>query len=202
MGTSSLIPKRLLYEFETQEAWLMHDGLLHGVPHMTRVFILQELICDRLEEQGTVVNRHAIRWAASVHDVGRLDDGIDLEHGRRSAEWMRKNQPQSMSAEAVDIATYIVHWHVPHDSDAPVMTTELKVLKDADGLDRVRLGDLDESYLRTDAARNLVQTARQLCEASLPSQPSERESFTTVLSAAIRLGLVSNEEINMERSRL
>lgn len=191
MGTSSLIPKRLLYEFETQEAWLMHDSLLHGVPHMTRVFILQELICDQLEEQGIAVNRDATRWAASVHDVGRLDDGTDLEHGLRSAEWMRQNQPESMSAETADIATYIVHWHVPHDIEAPVMTTELKVLKDADGLDRVRLGDLDESYLRTDAAKNLVRTARQLSDASLPSQPGERESFDTVVDAAIKLGLVS-----------
>ena len=169
----SQIPKQLLYEFETKQSWLRHDSRLHGVGHMMRVFILQELICDQLEGQGVAVDRQATRWAASVHDVGRVDDGVDYEHGWRSAEWMKENLPPAMTPETVDTAT------------------ELKVLKDADGLDRVRLGDLDESYLRTEAAKTLVETARQLYELSQPSSPDERDSFATVLDAATELGLVS-----------
>ncbi len=137
-----------------------------------------------------VVNREATRWAASVHDIGRVDDGPDPEHGTRSAKWMKAHIPAGMSPETADIATYTVHWHVPEDSEAPEMTTELKVLKDADSLDRVRLGDFDESYLRTDAAYGLIEVAEKLYKASLPSDPGEQESFQTVLSAAIKLGLV------------
>jgi hypothetical protein len=76
------IPEQLIRNFEPKSTWLSHDSELHGVDHMARVFILQELICDKLEEQGIAVNREVVRWAAMAHDVGRLDDGIDLEHGR------------------------------------------------------------------------------------------------------------------------
>lgn len=169
---------------------MRHKSVLHGPAHMIRVFILQELICQQLEKEGTQIDREATRWAASVHDIGRVDDGNDLEHGRRSAEWMKQNAPADMSPETLDTATYIVHWHVPHDDEAPVMTTELKILKDADGLDRVRLGDFDERYLRTDAAKNLIEPARELYEASLSENPAELDTFQTVLAAAAKLGLI------------
>lgn len=50
-------------------------------------------------------------------------------------------------------------WVKKHDPGPipPIdMTTELQVLKDADALDRTRLGDLDTRYLRTEAAVSLV----------------------------------------------
>lgn len=187
---NSTISEQLLLGYETQQDWLRHDSLIHGVGHMSRVFILQELICDQLEQQGAVVDRQATRWAASVHDVGRVDDGIDPDHGRRSAEWMNRNVPAGISPETIDRATYAVHWHVPSDDAAPVMTTELKVLKDADALDRVRLGDLNVSYLRTEAAKGMVDVAQQLYEASVSVDLDEGESFLSVLAAAIQLGLV------------
>ena len=190
LGDYSQIPAQLIYGYEFKKEWLLYDSRLHGVGHMTRVFILQELICQQLERQGDIVNRMATRWATSVHDVGRIDDEFDLEHGKRSVKWMNVNVPASVSPETLDIATYIVHWHVPHDDEAPTMTTELQVMKDADSLDRVRLGDLDESYLRTAPAKNMVYVAQQLWEASLPSNPNENESFLSVIKAAIKLGLV------------
>lgn len=185
------IPQELLYDFEPQESWLAHDSEIHGVGHMARVFILQELICNQLEDEGTAVNRQATRFGAMAHDVGRHDDGRDLEHGRRSAEWMQENLADKMPPETLDVATYIVHWHVPPDDEAPVMTTELKVLKDADGLDRARLGDLDPSYLRTNAAKNLVKVAQQLYEASQRGDGNQgKDTFETVLEAAKQLKLI------------
>lgn len=182
------VSKQLLYKYEPKQEWLKHDSYWHGVGHMTRVFILQELICNQLDEE---LDRDAIRWAASVHDVGRIDDGIDLDHGRRSAEWMKDNQPSFISPETLDTATYIVHWHVDEDSDIPVMTNEMKVLKDADGLDRVRLGDLDETYLRTRPARQLIETAQALYDMSQPTKSNERDSFKSVLEAATQIGIVA-----------
>lgn len=185
------IPKQLIHKYKTSQESLRHDSYLHGPAHMMRVFILQELICEQLESEGVAVDRQATRWASSVHDIGRVDDGPDPEHGRRSVEWMNANVPQDMLPETVDRATYIVHWHVPSDSEAPVMTPELMVMKDADALDRVRLGDLDASYLRTDAARGLVSVAEQLYEQSLTDSHEEPETFDSVLAAAIKLGLVA-----------
>lgn len=184
------ISETLLRQFEPQQSWLSHKSRLHGVDHMARVFILQELICEELVWQGIEVNRTATRYAAMAHDVGRHDDGRDLEHGVRSAAWMKENLTDRMSPEDLDVATYIVHWHVPPDDAAPVMTTELKVLKDADGLDRVRLGDLDVSMLRTDVAKNLVGIASELVSltSTIGGTPT---TFENVLNAAKQLGLVS-----------
>lgn len=185
-----MVTEKLLRQFEPREEWLAHDSDIHGVSHMARVFVLQELIGDELEKQGIKVNRIATRYAAMAHDVGRVDDGRDLEHGVRSAAWMKEHLADKVSPEDLDMATYIVHWHVPPDSEAPMMTTELKVLKDADGLDRVRLGDLNVAYLRTDAAKGLVDVATKLYELSIPEGYEERETFDMVVQAARRLGLL------------
>lgn len=190
------IPEQLLRDFEPKESWLAHDSHLHGVGHLGRVFVLQELICNLLEIEGVAVNREATRWAAMAHDVGRVDDGLDLDHGRRSAEWIKNNLHDRMSPELLDTVTYIVHWHVPPDDEAPEMTIELQVLKDADGLDRVRLGDLNPSYLRTKAALQLIDTARKLDEHSLPVDPitDRKEKFEDVLRAARELNLIMHPE--------
>lgn len=183
------IPEKVLRDFEPQKSWLAHDSYLHGVGHMARVFILQELICDGLEAKGVVVDRTVTRYAAMAHDVGRVDDGEDLGHGARSAAWMKQYLADKMTTEQLDAATYCVHWHVPPDSEAPVMTTELMVLKDADGLDRVRLGDLDASYLRTDVAKTLIGTAMELYRLS-SKVGGEAETFKGVVAAAKHLGLI------------
>lgn len=186
------ISEQLLRDFKPKKTWLLHDSLVHGVDHMARVFILQELICDRLEMQTTTVNRKALRWASSTHDARRIDDGVDLDHGRRSAQWIKDKLADQMTPEMLDIVTYLVHWHVPSDNEAPIMTTELQVLKDADALDRVRLGDLDIRYLRTDAARSMVDLAESLF-VSYENIRSD-DAFDSVIKAAQINGLVSRYE--------
>lgn len=188
MSTYQLISEQLLRKFEPRSEWLSHDSLVHGVDHMARVFILQELICDKLEAQNISVNRGALRWASSTHDVGRVDDGIDPDHGRNSAKWIKDNLIDQMSPEMLDTVTYIVHWHVPPDREAPVMTTELQVLKDADALDRVRLGDLDIRFLRTEAARSLVTVAKDLLYAY--DHIDSDDTFDAVIKAAQSIGVV------------
>jgi hypothetical protein len=46
------------------------------------------------------------------------------------------------------------------------MTPELMCIKDADGLDRVRINDLNPSFLRTETARLLVAQAWDLYRAT------------------------------------
>lgn len=192
MVVSKLIAEQLIRDFEPQQSWLMHDSYLHGVDHMARVFILQELICDKLDVQGITVNREAVRWAAMAHDVGRVDDGIDIDHGRRSAIWIKENLSSLMSPEMLDVVTYIVQWHVPPDRDTPVMTLELQILKDADALDRVRLGDLDIRYLRTDAAMSLVSVAEDLFRSY--EKIESNSPFDAVIESAQSIRVVSDDE--------
>ena len=180
----------LLRKFEPKRDWLKHPSYDHGVGHLTRVFILQELICDLLDQRGVSIDREAVRYAAMAHDVGRINDFEDPGHGMNSAKWMKDNLTNILTPETLDTATYIVHWHSLSDSEAPVMTTELKVLKDADGLDRVRLGDMNESYLRLDVSKSLIGTAQKLFEASKQGGSSEIETFEDVINACGELGLV------------
>lgn len=194
MTERPLIPAQLLCDFEPQRSWLSHESYLHGVGHLTRVFILQELICTQLEQEGTTLDRQAVRFGAMAHDVGRLDDGPDLQHGTRSAAWIHEHLADKMSPATLDTATYIVHWHVPSDSEAPVMTPELQALKDADALDRVRLGDLNPNYLRTKAALGLIETAEQLYQLSVDLDVTYTEgTFASTMKAAQILEIVEKE---------
>lgn len=103
----SMITEQLLCQFEPQKEWLMHDSAIHGVGHMTRVFILQELLCDGLEKQGVSVNREVTRYAAMAHDVGRVNDGRNIEHGRHSAAWIKKHLASKITPEMLDMVTYL-----------------------------------------------------------------------------------------------
>ena len=185
---SQPISLKLMREFEPKSKWLLHDSHLHGVGHMMRVFILQELICDELIAKGITVNREATRWAAMAHDVGRVDDGIDREHGFRSAKWIKENFSSIMAPNLLDTVTYIVHWHVPSDEEAPVMTTELQVLKDADALDRVRLNDLDPRYLRIEVSKSLIGIAEDLYQSYLKCQLDD--IYGSVIRAGQDIGII------------
>ncbi len=71
------------------------------------------------------------------------------------------------------------------------MTPELKVFKDADGLDRVRVGLLDPSYLRTEEARGMVNVAWGFYRISRDLQFHNRMGvYDSVIKAATLIGLL------------
>jgi hypothetical protein len=59
----------------------------------------------------------------------------------------------------MDQILYCCRWHDVDDAGIPHMTPELVCLKDADGLDRVRINDLNPDLLRSEYARSLVSDA-------------------------------------------
>ena len=71
---------------------------------------------------------------------------------------------------------WAITWHVPPDDQCPEWTPELRCLKDADGLDRVRLGDFAPSYLRLPYLHGREADALALLAATPPSatDPWER----------------------------
>lgn len=150
--------------------WLFHPSEIHGIDHMERVLRLQEFVADALEQDGVVLNREALRWAAGFHDVARIDDGLDSDHGRRSGEWIRANMQAVIPPEILEMVIHFVTCHNIEDDHIPNMTNELAVLKDADALDRVRINDLDPTRLRFAVSKTLVSTAEKLLENSLRSR--------------------------------
>lgn len=177
--------------YRPQPDWFAHNPYgIHGIAHVARVLVWAEQLAEQLVESGADVDREAVRWAAVLHDVGRWDDGRDREHGERSAAWVLANAsllPAKLEEQTLAKVVYCCRWHVPADSLAPEMTNELQCLKDADGLDRVRIFDLDPKHLRLPGARLLVQSSWDLFEATYP--PSRDDPFCQVREAARARGL-------------
>lgn len=143
----------------------------HGIAHALRVYLHADAIAERLDLPTW--QREAVRFAAMWHDIGRTDDEVDYYHGAKSAG---KVVGMGLHAEVhhaiVDAALYAVTHHSgselhaekgaawTHDPQAALVV--FRVLKDADALDRVRLGDLNDRYLRLAPSRERVSVAYEL----------------------------------------
>ena len=111
-------------------------------------------------------------WAAVyLHDIARTHDGLCHRHGSdamtrfETLSEVRDLFAQGGVAESdyPAIRTAVVHHCLPRE----LMRTHphwrlTSLLKDADGLDRVRLGDLDPRYLRNREAHDMVAFAASL----------------------------------------
>jgi uncharacterized protein len=170
--------------------WYLRDPFgIHGLAHAGRVLVWSHVICSQLHEQGVAVDIEVVRWAATFHDVRRIDDGRDMEHGIRAAEWLEGHSAPltpNLDFQQWQQVIFCCRWHVHPDSLIPDMTLELTCLKDADGLDRVRLGDLKPAFLRTARAKELVSSAQQLYDAS--ALHNACDPWGRVRKAALELG--------------
>lgn len=145
----------------------LHPSRLHGQAHVARVLVHGL----RLIAATGYVEDTARLWAAVyLHDIARQHDGHCTRHGVDA--WARL---QTLP----DVAALLVRGGVTEE-DYPVIETAVtthcrgelprdhphwrltSLLKDADGLDRVRLGDLDPRYLRNPEAKQMVTFAETL----------------------------------------
>lgn len=130
---------------------------IHGVSHTRRVMIHAAEIADALEVPA--LEREAVLLAALWHDIGRTDDGVDYYHGAKSAgKVVGLGLHQGLPPSQVELALYAVTHHSGSEVHGELAARNLvhpaaalrvfRILKDADGLDRVRLGDLDARFMR------------------------------------------------------
>ncbi len=137
---------------------------IHGIPHVTRVLIWTSVIVARIGRIDALRWRELF-WAAAVHDVARVDDGVDRGHGTRAARWVEEDLATVRTATgSLDIAfiAELCRWHEVADGDIERLSLELLILKDADGLDRCRIADLDPRRLRFQTSLDLVEPAATL----------------------------------------
>lgn len=160
----------LLETYQNLREDALYKSRVHGSGHIHRVLLFAALIAwmERLPEDMV---RQYFR-AAAYHDVGRTFDGYDLEHGAQSAQRLEELTGVSGDALAELQAAVAAHsrpdarleetvasYH-PADFERAVELTRL--LKDADNLDRVRLGDLQVKFLRHKSAQDLADFALRL----------------------------------------
>lgn len=152
----------------------LYQSRIHGLGHIERTMLLGTLICSG-EGFDSGVTRLCL-LACSYHDIGRVDDSRDFYHGSTSAGMLddRKFEPflETISDDDLNILKAAISSHSDHDSNIPQYEEKYGVLdhdrfmkvvrtiKDADNLDRVRIGDLDKAYLRQETSKGLPETAQ------------------------------------------
>jgi hypothetical protein len=113
--------------------------------------------------------------AALWHDIGRTDDGADYYHGAKSAgKAVGLGLHRGLPQQVVDVALYAVTHHSGGEEYGVRAAQELddtlaalrvfQILKDADGLDRVRLEDLDVGRLRLPGSGARAARAQELLD--------------------------------------
>lgn len=148
------------------------DGI-HGVAHAQRVLVHTLLLAAVYDVSPA--DRALLVKAALYHDIGRESDGPDERHGIRSTVRMQELGLFAPLAEQdCEMARFVINNHCISDAQAVVNLQHydladrdkavrlLHLFKDADGLERVRIHDLDPAYLRTPYARTLPLLACQL----------------------------------------
>ncbi len=160
---------------------------IHGLGHTRRVMVHAWAIAQA--EAFLPWEQEALIHAALWHDIGRTDDSADYYHGAKSAgKVLALGLHQGLEPQVYETAIFAVTHHSgsePHGERAarrleffqskgdsfrrvliPVDSAlrVFRALKDADALDRVRLGDLDESYLRFASSRERVDIASNLLD--------------------------------------
>ena len=170
-----------------------HASTLHGQSHVARVMVH----AFRLIEATGWLDEAPRLWAAAyLHDIARTHDGVCYRHG---ADAMKKFESRPdlreffASAGVLDedyeaIHTAVVHHCLPQELDRAHPHWRLtSLLKDADGLDRVRLYDLDPGYLRNAEARTMAPFATALFDETNRIVPNGPTHFALLWPEAIRL---------------
>lgn len=146
----------------------LHPSTLHGQAHVARVMTHATVLAHRL---GMAHQRKRLWAGVYLHDIARHHDGICYEHGARAVTRYETLEEVRALFERVGITdadmhvirTAVTHHCKPQELDRTHPHWELTaLLKDADGLDRVRLGDLDVRYLRHEGAKECVGFAEAL----------------------------------------
>jgi hypothetical protein len=174
----------------------VHPSRLHGQAHVGRVVVH----AFHLVAATGCPEETARLWAAVyLHDIAREHDGRCARHGADA--WARVARLPDVRAlfarggvveadyPAIAFAVSIHCSGEPAPSDAHYRLAAL--LKDADGLDRVRLNDLKVRMLRHAEARALVPFAQRLYDSTAGVVHTGPDCFAQLWAAAERAGETS-----------
>lgn len=168
-----------------------HASTLHGQAHVSRVMVH----AFRLIAATGWIEEAPRLWAAVyLHDLARTHDGRCYRHGGDAITKFRglpelralfaRGGVTADDYDAIEIA--VVHHCLPKELDPTHPHWRLaSLLKDADGLDRVRLGDLDPHYLRNAEARTMTDFAQALFDETDGIIPTGDDHFPAVWDTAI-----------------
>lgn len=168
--TSSNYFDTLRKAYEDLNEDILFVSNIHGKDHIERVIFFAVLLSYAYELDDTDTN--ILVNAASLHDTRRVNDGWDIEHGKRAAiDSIGYANGVDDSDKAILQGVIACHScddklmedtmkeFVEDESDMDRAVRLAKFFKDADGLDRVRINHLDPAYLRNSYSKDLVDFA-------------------------------------------
>lgn len=176
----------------------LYDGVAHPKDddhksdHTARVLIAALLLADQAKRQGKVVNEQVVIALAVLHDIG--SNGTDKpDHAARGADMLLTMKPDVVDEQMWgQIVTGVrCHNKTPDEIERffpGALTEELKILKDADALDLVRMDGREIIFL-TDEAASLRRPMQVLWKRS--KEYDMGGPFENVLCAAEEIGLLS-----------
>ena len=145
---------------------------IHGVEHAKRVLLLEQELAslEHLSEDQLEI----IELCAIFHDIGRINDFEDYSHGELSIQKLQQYNFFGLEQQHRRKVEYIIKNHCITDQiaynnvleygfeDSDTAIYMLKYFKDCDNLDRFRIFDFDESYLRLENSHHLIELAKKL----------------------------------------
>jgi len=178
----------LVSGFKLREEYFDHHGKLHGIQHTYRV------MCHCLV-LGSILNfereTRLSLCGAFIHDMARRHDGSCYQHGQWASE---SKYPQFFSLfESIGITEsdseeirFAVTWHsLPDEINLDhAFRKTAALLKDADVLDRIRLGegDLKVERLRFPATVELLEYGKSLYLKTAHSKPIIFQDYLLIAS--------------------
>lgn len=160
-------------DFNLTESQFDHHSRLHGIMHTYRVMIH---VLNLGTLSGKINEARNAFFAAYIHDMSRKHDGFCMQHGPDAADKklpLYKNLFLQNGATIHDL--FIIGKATAMHSKGNELPAEepdwltVALLKDADALDRIRLGegDLDSSYLRLPETKSCIEFSRKLYYSSV-----------------------------------
>lgn len=159
---------------DSQIVFSLPEPSIHTNAHCTRVLAYALTIAGQMRLPDDCLE--ILGAAATFHDSRRQDDWYDVGHGQRAAGHYRQHC-RTHAVPFYELTCDIMSFHDLDDASGiraltdkykPAQTACLlyRIFKDADALDRFRLGQggLDEHYLRTEASRSLCSLVGRIWE--------------------------------------
>lgn len=139
---------------------VLYESKIHGLGHIERT-LCHGGMCA-MDEQLNEADTSLLLDACSYHDIGRSRDTLDFEHGSVAARFIGlvtgrtgedllilKTAVEAHSRKEQELQGILEKYH---PADMARAKNIAQLLKDADGLDRVRICDLNTKFLRRESS--------------------------------------------------
>lgn len=165
----------------------MPDSEIHAAAHCERVLLYSLIIGEQIFGDNARMLT-ALAHASVFHDTRREDEYLDTGHGARAAVYYRQFYNENKDIEFMPEAALMMKYHDIEDMRGkagimkeykgalPTMFKLYNIFKDADALDRWRLGakGFDTKYLRTEPAKEMTEYSKRIVEETMDSQLLKR----------------------------